>query len=78
MITPAEVLNLISDNLLDLPRNFPTDGNLFHEGLDSMGIMQLVLLVEQEFQITLEPTDLDQQHFETAESFTTLLNKKST
>lgn len=71
------VLDLIRENLLpDLPVNCATDDDLFGAGLDSMGIMQMVLLLEERFNCTVQPADLTRLNFSTATALATLIRSQ--
>lgn len=71
------VLDLIRENMLpDLPANCATDDDLFGAGLDSMGIMQMVLLLEERFNCTVQPADLTRLNFSTATALATLIRGK--
>ena len=41
------------------PANFSDDDNLLEAGLDSMGIMRLIMFAEQEFAVTLPDTEIE-------------------
>ncbi len=71
------VLDIIRENLLpDLPNDCATDADLFSAGLDSMGIMQMVLLLEDRFNCTLLPADLTRLNFSTATALASLIRRK--
>ena len=72
------VLDVLRENLLpDLPADCATDADLFGAGLDSMGIMQMVLLLEERFSCTVEPADLTRLNFSTATALATLIRDKA-
>ena len=41
------------------PDQFSNDNNLLEAGLDSMGIMRLVMFIEDEFGVTLPDTEIE-------------------
>ncbi|MDD5265620.1 MAG: acyl carrier protein [Methylococcales bacterium] len=41
------------------PASFGEDANLLEAGLDSMGIMRLIMYAEQEFDVTLPDTEIE-------------------
>ena len=43
------IRRLVSDQLFPLDEDFAADGDLYEEGMDSMALMQLILVLEQEF-----------------------------
>jgi len=47
------LLTRIRADLLETPDGFSVDSDLFAAGLDSMAIMQLTLIIEEEFGVTL-------------------------
>jgi acyl carrier protein len=53
------------------------DEDIFALGfVNSMFAMQLVLFIEQEFQVTIENEDLEFENFRTIEAMTTLVERK--
>ncbi len=44
------------------PEKFNDDANLLEAGLDSMGIMRLIMYIENEFGITLPDTEIEPEH----------------
>ena len=50
---------------VDTPENFKDDDNLFDAGLDSMGIMRLIMFIEERFNITLPDDEIDPDNIET-------------
>jgi len=72
------VLDVVRENLLpDLPADCATDADLFGVGLDSMGIMQMVLLLEERFGCTVQPADLTRLNFSTATALAMLIRGKA-
>lgn len=70
------VLDCIRENLLpDLPPDFAADADLFEAGLDSMGIMQMVLLLEERFSFTVQPADLTRVNFSSAAALAALIRR---
>jgi len=43
----------------EAPESFGEDGDLLEAGLDSMGIMRLIMFAEKEFGITLPDTEIE-------------------
>lgn len=50
--------------------------DLFAAGLDSMGIMQLLLAIEDRFGVAMDPADLSRENFSTAEKIAALIGEK--
>jgi len=71
------IRNLIHEQLFPLDESFTDTSDLYAEGLDSMALMQLILLLEQELQISLDAEDLDRDNFATLKNLATLLEKKN-
>jgi len=69
---------LISEQLFPLPASFGDESDLYLEGLDSMALMQLILLLEESFSICLEPADLGRENFQSLRSIEDLILKKQT
>ncbi len=69
---------LISEQLFPLPASFGDESDLYLEGLDSMALMQLILLLEESFSIRLEPADLGRENFQSLRSIEDLILKKQT
>lgn len=44
------------------PGTFGDDGDLLEAGLDSMGIMRLIMFAEREFGVTLPDTEIEPDH----------------
>jgi methoxymalonate biosynthesis acyl carrier protein len=58
--------------------NLQTDEDIFALGfVNSMFAMQLVLFVEQEFQIAIENEDLEFENFRTINSLANLIERKT-
>jgi len=76
--TLSNLRPLISEQLFPLSQSFGDDADLYQEGLDSMALMQLILLVEQQFNIRLEPADLGRENFQSLRAIGNLILKKQT
>lgn len=59
----AQLLTLIPERLLETPPDFNVETNLYDSGLDSMAIMQLLLLLEENFGVALIDADLTRKNF---------------
>ena len=73
-----ELLDLIRTEILDTAGELTPQGDLFEAGLDSMGIMQLLLAIEDRFGVAIDPADLSRGNFSTAEKIATLVAEKRT
>ena len=71
-----ELLELIRTDILDTAEPLAPQDDLFAAGLDSMGIMQLLLAIEDHFGIAIDPADLSRGNFSTAEKIAALVAEK--
>lgn len=60
--------------LPDLPVDFGVEGDFFEAGLDSMGVMQLVMFVEERFGKKVEPEELSRANFRSGQALAALVN----
>lgn len=60
------LLSRISNELIELEPGFGLDSDLFGAGLDSMAIMQVLLIVEEEFGVKLPDASIKRETFSTA------------
>ena len=67
---------LIDEQLFPLDESVTPQSDLFAEGLDSMALMQLILLLEQEFAVTIVPEDLNGENFSTLEKMAGFVSRK--
>jgi acyl carrier protein len=54
---------LIKENFLEVPGELEPTADLFALGLDSMGIMQLLILIEQSFGVRIQDRAVTQDNF---------------
>ncbi|NJM36750.1 MAG: acyl carrier protein [Akkermansiaceae bacterium] len=72
--TPTELIDWLNDEgVLELDWDFPEDGDLFAAGLDSMAVMQLVVAVEDRYEVELGPEDLTKDHLATPTTLAALI-----
>ena len=71
-----ELLGIIRDELLDTTEPLDAESDLFAAGLDSMGIMQLILAIEDRFDTVIDPSELSRDNFATATRIATLIRTK--
>lgn len=79
MLSPAHpastMLALVRETVLpDLPADFGPDGDLFEAGLDSMGVMQLVMFLEERFGKKVEPEELSRANFRSGNALAALVH----
>lgn len=73
-----QIRTLIDGELFPLHESVTDDTDLHSEGLDSLMLMQLILLVEREFSIAIVPEDLDRVNFSSLTNIALLVRRKAT
>ena len=71
-----DLIELIRTEILDTAEPLTPRSDLFAAGLDSMGIMQLLLAIEDRFGVAMDPADLSRENFSTAEKISALVAEK--
>lgn len=71
-----ELATLIQDNVLQSAGELQPDSDLFDAGLDSMAIMQLLLLVEDNYGVMPPESDLTRDNFSTPRDLARLLQQR--
>lgn len=71
-----DLLDLVRDRLLDLPPAFGPTDPLASAGLDSMAVMQLLLLLEERFGIWLPEGDLAPENLESLRALARVLARR--
>ena len=78
MPTAEEVVAMLSEEgIVDLPADFPVDGDLFAEGMDSMAVMQLIVVAEERFGAIIGPEDASRENLATPTDLARLIALKS-
>ncbi len=72
----AKLNALIREHLLETAPEFTPDSNLYDAGLDSMAIMQLLILIENHFGLMLEEADLSRDNFTSIRSLARLIRER--
>lgn len=77
-VPPLEILEpqlvaLLRERLLDTPHPFEATTDLYSLGLDSMAIMQLLILIEEEYGVALPESSLTRQNFTTVRQLAQLI-----
>lgn len=73
--TPDDLIDLVREAVLpDLPGNFDPEADFFEAGLDSMGVMQLVLFLEERYGKKVEPAELSRANFRSGNALAALVN----
>lgn len=71
-----ELTILLRTEILDTTEVLTPQSDLFAAGLDSMGIMQLLLAIEDRFGVAIDPADLSRGNFSSAEKIAALIAEK--
>jgi acyl carrier protein len=58
-----QLITLIAERLLATEPGFGTDSDLYQHGLDSMAIMQLLVLLEEEYGVAIPESALTRKNF---------------
>jgi acyl carrier protein len=69
-----QLVTLISERLLETSADFNADSNLYETGLDSMAIMQLLILLEQEYGVTIPDNDLSRHRLSSVRNLAGLMH----
>lgn len=72
----ARLMRLIQGDLLATQAGFSTETDLFAVGLDSMAIMQLLLLVEEEFGEVIPVESVSRENFKTVRAVAALIRER--
>ncbi len=76
-ISPAAVIELLTaEHILEPQEALAPDTDLFSMGLDSMAMMQLLLLIEERFRLTINPAEMTRERFATATALAGFLEEK--
>ena len=71
------LLARIRTDLLEIEEPFDVDSDLFAAGLDSMAIMQFLILIEEEYGVALPESELTRQNFSTVRSIAGLIRART-
>lgn len=76
-ISPTTVIELLTvEHILEPQEPLKADSDLFSMGLDSMAMMQLLLLIEERFGLTINPAEMTRERFATAGALAGFLGEK--
>jgi acyl carrier protein len=68
---------LIDEGLFPLHPSVSEHTDLLAEGLDSLALMQAIVLLEMKFSIIISPEDLDRRNFSTLANIADLVRRKA-
>ena len=71
-----KLVTMISERLLETQPGFDADSNLYEAGLDSMALMQLLIIVEEEYGVSIPEADLTRQNFSTTRHLAQLIRER--
>lgn len=71
-----KLITVIGEDLMELEPDFGPEDNLFDAGLDSMAIMQLLLVIEENFGVNIPAAELSRDNFSTARAIVQLIESK--
>lgn len=71
-----ELIGILRDQILDTAEPIDAESDLFAAGLDSMGIMQLILAIEDQFDTDIDPSELSRDNFATPSRIAKLIRSK--
>jgi len=77
-VTPEQIRDLIDGQLIELEPAFGPDDDLFQAGLDSMAIMQLLLMIEETFGPVIPMGEVTRENFHSTSAIARLVNGKLT
>lgn len=71
-----QLVTLVCERLLETQPGFDADSNLYEAGLDSMALMQLLILVEEEYGVSIPESALTKQNFSTVRHLSKLIRER--
>lgn len=74
--TPERIRELIDGQLVELDPGFGEADDLFAAGLDSMAIMQLLLLIEESYGVQIPMGEVTRENFHTTAAIARLVTEK--
>jgi acyl carrier protein len=75
--TVEEVMAMLrEEGIADLGADFAADGSLFEAGMDSMAVMQLIVIAEERFGAVIAPEDAGRENLETPGALARLIGRK--
>ncbi len=71
-----QILAAISERILEVPAGFDVESDLYAAGLDSMAMMQLVLLLEEKFGVVVPDSDICRANFQSVRQLARLVQER--
>lgn len=75
-VLETELVTLIRERLLETQGDFDAGSDLYENGLDSMAMMQLLVLIEEEYGVAIPEADLTRHNFSTARQLAKLIRER--
>ena len=76
--SPTDLIDWLNgEGVLELDWDFPEDGDLPAAGLDSMAVMRLVVAIEEEYGLELDPEQLTRANLATPRSLAELITART-
>ena len=72
-----QLVVLLRERLLETPHPFEATTDLYNLGLDSMAIMQLLIIIEEEYGVSLPECGLTRKNFTTVRQLAHLILAQS-
>jgi len=71
-----DLIQVIRQSLLDLDPDFGSTSDFFAAGLDSMSIMQLLLILEERYGASLTLSEVSRENLATPQALANLIREK--
>jgi acyl carrier protein len=71
-----QLVTLVTERLLETQPGFDADSNLYEAGLDSMALMQLLILVEEDYGVSIPESALTKQNFSTVRHLSQIIRER--
>ncbi len=71
-----QLVTLVSERLLEVQPGFGPESDLYEAGLDSMALMQLLILVEEEYGVSIPESALTKQNFSTVRHLSQIIRER--
>ena len=72
-----QLVTLVGERILEVPGGIHVDANLYEHGLDSMGIMQLLVLIEEQYGLSIPDSELTRENFSTVRHLAHWIHERS-
>ena len=72
-----EIVKMLrEEGLAELPEGFPVEGDLFAAGMDSMAVMQLIVIAEERYGAVIRPEDAGRENLGTPAALAGLIGRR--